>query len=275
MTEPNEKDFLAIQKEFSSIQQMYTEDATQNSFNVLLCGEMGAGKTHCASTGRRPIHWDSFDPGGTKISPVLQGIREGYILVDTRFEHEDPMSPTVGALWAKEMERRTRLGYFNHIGTYVIDSHTQWVDALMNQQLKSAGIAGQAPRFTHDYNPVKVKIRNYIREIMKLPCDFILIGHLDSEKDGVDGRIVKRFGTIGKGSAFLPTLFDEVYVALTKDSPSGTVYSLLTSPKDNYLARTRMGSMKFAREETPDLRSLMKKAGRSINDLPYTKPNKE
>ena len=271
-----DKDLLIIQEEFSKIRTMYEEDQTQTSYNMLLCGEMGSGKSHFLSTARRPIHIDSFDPGGTKIAPIQRGIKEGWIIVDSRWEKEDPLKPAVAKLWTTEMDRRERMGYFNHVGTYALDSATSWMDALMNKQLKGAGIAGQAPRFTHDYTPVKAEIRNYIRRMMMFPCDFILTGHLNSEKDEPTGRVIMRFMTIGKGAASLPTLFDEVFVALTKDTSDGTKYTLLTAPKQMYLARTRLGSGKFEQEEKPDLQHLFKKAGRKMIDLPYfTQPKGE
>ena len=269
MPPENEKEFLDISKEFSKIQQMYAEDSTQESFNMLLCGEMGSGKSHFLSTCRRPIHIDSFDPGGTKIKPLQDGIKEGWVLVDSRFEKEDPTKPTVAKLWLEEMDRRERMSYFNHIGTYAIDSATSWMDALMNRQLQSAGIAGQAPRFTHDYQPVKMLVRNLIRRIMRFPCDFVLTGHLQADKDEVSGKVLMRFVTIGKGSVIIPTLFDEVYVALAEDGPNGTKYSVLTSPSSHYIARTRIGSMKFDKKEIPDIRKLFTKIGRKMRDLPY------
>lgn len=263
---------LSIQQEMASIRKMYAEDDSQNSFNLLLTGEMGTGKTHIISTARRPIHIDSFDPGGTKLAPITQGIKEGWILVDSRFEKEDPMKPSVAKLWISEMERRDKLQYFNNIGTYVIDSFSSWTNALMGRQLLGANLAGQAPRYTHDYMPVKTQQYNFIRRIMRFPCDFILTGHLKADKDEASSKIIMRLLAIGDASVTLPTLFDEVWVALTKESPTEankTKYTILTAPKSYYLARTRIGSMKFDQEEKPNIRELLKKAGREVKDLPY------
>jgi hypothetical protein len=260
---------LDIKKEFESIREMYVKDAVQTTFNMLLCGEMGSGKSHMCSTGRRPIHVDSFDPGGTKIKPFQDGIKEGWALIDSRWENEDPMNPTVAKEWLREMTRREKMGYFASIGTYVIDSATTWQEALMNMQLKSAGVAGQPPRWSHDYQPVKTQIKNIIRRMTKLPCDVILTGHLEVEKDETSGKILKRFSTIGKGTAIIPTLFDEVYVAIAEDKSDGTERYILTAPSGHYLARTRIGSMRFERKEVPNIRELLKKAGREIIDLPY------
>lgn len=262
---------LDIQKEIAEIQRMYAEDPTQKTFNLLLTGEMGMGKTHIVSTARRPIHIDSFDPGGTKISPLRKGIEEGWAYIDTRFEREDPMKPSVGDLWIKEMDRREKLGYFAHLGTYVIDSFSSWQAALMNKQLKGAGISGQPPRFTHDYMPVKTWIYNFIRRIMAFPCDFIITGHLKADRDEASGRIIMRLLAIGDSNVVLPTLFDEVWVAVAKDGASGPSYSILTSPKSFHLARTRIGSMIFSQNEDPDIFKLMQKAKLNPQHKPYGK----
>lgn len=271
-TPPPASPELQIKAEMSRIREMYASDDSQESFNLLLCGEMGVGKTHIIHTARRPIHIDSFDPGGTKVGPVRQGIKEGWILVDSRFEKEDPMKPSVGKLWIEEMDKREKMGYFNNIGTYCIDSFSSWTNALMGKQLLGANIAGQAPRFTHDYQPVKVQQYNFIRRMMRFSCDFILTAHLKGEKDEASGKILMRMLAIGDASITLPTLFDEVWVAVTRESPTElnkTKYLVLTSPKGPYLARTRMGSLKFSQEEEPDIGKLLKKAGREIKHLPY------
>ena len=66
---PNEKQndkFLTIKKEMEEIQNLYRQDKNQQTFNCLILGEMGTGKTHLLQTCRRPIHIDSFDPGGKR-----------------------------------------------------------------------------------------------------------------------------------------------------------------------------------------------------------------
>jgi hypothetical protein len=259
------KEFLDVKAEFEKLQTMYNEDVTQQTFNCLVLGEMGTGKTHMLQTCRRPVHVDSFDIGGTKH--LTKYIREGWMMVDTRFEKEDPLKPASAELWIKEMERRVNMGYFNYIGTYALDSLTMWTEALMNWTLKKAGIAGQTPRFTHDYLPTKTLVKNYILQIMKLPCDFVLTGHIRADKDEVAGTIRMRLVTIGDLDTKIPALFDEVWIATAKDGAKGPDYSLLTSPKGIYRdVRTRMGSMKFDQYEKPDVKYLLQKAGRDASD---------
>jgi hypothetical protein len=256
---------LEIKKEMEELRRMYSSDDTQNSFNLLLLGEMGTGKTRLISTCRRPIHIDSFDPGGTKH--LAQAIKEGWLIVDSRWEQEDPLKPWVVEKWIQEMERRDRMGYFKALGTYAVDSMSMWNEAIMNRVLKKAGIAGQAPRFTHDYTPAKSEIKNIMSRLLKLPCDFVMTGHIVADKDEVEGSISMQLVTIGKLDGFLPSLFDEVWIAMAKDGAKGPEWSILTSPKGRYKkVRTRIGSGKFEQFEKPDVRELLKKAGLPIAD---------
>ena len=58
--------FLDVKAEVAKLQQMYREEPQSGSFNFLLLGEMGTGKTFLLHSARKPIHLDCFDPGGTK-----------------------------------------------------------------------------------------------------------------------------------------------------------------------------------------------------------------
>lgn len=257
-------------EEFARLQQVYKDDERQSSFNVLLLGESGSGKTFLARTARKPVHIDSFDPGGS--TSVRDLITSGDIVVDSQYESEDPTSPHAFPKWKKEFDYRVKNGYFDHIGTYIIDSSTTWSEAIMNSILKKAGISGQAPRFTKDYVPQKIEIRNYLRKCLDLPCDFILTGHAEA-KDDIDeqGRsIIKfRFMTTGKGVTTIPLLFDEQYFLITRRSSKGPEYKMVVQNDGIYPARSRLaGNNKLNPLEDPDIKKLLKKVGFPAEDKP-------
>jgi len=262
-----ESKFLEIKKKASEIQQMYQDDKTQDSFNLLCVGESGTGKSYLLRTARLPIHIDSFDPGGTKC--LRDEIGKGQIIADTRWENDDPFKPSVWNKWVKESQARMKMGYFDALGTYVIDSGTKWADSIMNNILKIAGIPGVTPRFTKDYNPQKTQILNWIKYLMRVPCDFIMTGHLEPSKDDVTGSITYRLLTVGKAQQLIPLEFDEIWVTSTKSRASGVEYSIITAHTGPFLASTRIGKGGiFDTYETPDIKKLLKKAGLPCEDKP-------
>ena len=270
MTTEDKKNFDKILAEARSIQESYQNDPRAGSFNMLLLGESGSGKTFMMRTARKPVHIDSFDPGGSK--GLRDYISKGEIIVDNRFEGEDPLRPTAFAEWKAQFDKRQRMGYFDHLGTYVLDSSTTWSDAIMNNVLKAAGIAGQAPRFTHDYVPQKIEIRNWIKRMLDLPCDFILTGHLEPTKDEVDGMVRLRYMTTGKGAQTIPLMFDEMWVMDPKKVADGVKYRVLTRSTGTFLARSRLAKEGLiAQYEDPNISAILKKAGFEWKEKPLLK----
>jgi len=262
----NDDKFLEVKKKASEIQEMYAADPRQNSFNLLLTGESGTGKTIILSTTRKPGHIDSFDPGGTKgLRPESS---KGEIIADTRWENDDPFKPTVWHKWVKETQQRIKLGYFDHLGTYAIDSGTKFADSIMNSVLMAAGRCGETPRFTHDYQPQKTQLLNWIKYMMGLPCDFVFTGHLEQHKDDVTGALTYRYMSVGKAMVLVPLEFDEVWTTTTKPTSSGPDYKIITRHTGPYLASSRLGREVFETFEKPDIKYLLKKVGLPTEDKP-------
>lgn len=258
--------------ELKKVRDYYSGDPLQKRFSALICGDIGVGKTYLLRTARLPIHIDSFDPGGTKC--LRPWIEKGHIVVDTSYENEDPFNPHVWAEWTKNQAIRFQIGYYEHFGTYAIDSSTKFQDAAMNFQLASAGKAGEAPRHRHDYNPTKVLITNYFSKFMSLPCDFILTGHFRENEEllsidtstGIERKIVEyRFMTIGQAAITIPLMFDEIYVLQMK----GRERELLLESQGKYIARSRLKSNgKLDVVEPANIRELLKKIGLQWEDKP-------
>jgi len=255
---------LDIQKELSELQNMYKDNARTNSFNALIYGAMGTGKTNIARTCRKPVLIHSFDPGGTKT--VRDEVEKGTVYVDNRFENEDAMNPSAFNNWDKEYHRLKQGGMFDKIGTFIIDSATTWSGAAMNVTLKKAGRQGGTPQ-QNDYLPTMVLLENAIKDITSLPCDVILICHEDTDKDEASGKMFVGPLFIGKLKYRIPILFDEIYYACTKETSSGVNYFFLTRATGLYKARTRLGKGGlFETYETQDIKALLKKAGYNTED---------
>lgn len=254
-----------------AIRTRYAADAAQKTLNLLLIGESGVGKTVLvASTARPPVLIDSFDPGGTK--GLSEEISSGRVIVDTQFEGENPLRPSVFKEWQKEFQRRFTVGVFNEIGTYCIDSATFLAAAIMNARLagSKSEVLSPAPK-TDDYQIVAHTMATLVHDCTHLPCDFILTGHIQKRTNEETGKfhyVIKGYPSI---TGQLPAYFDECYVMTCEDAgATKTKRQLVTGRSGLYECRTRIGRGKFDLREPPDLTALIKKAG-----LPNIVPKKE
>jgi hypothetical protein len=262
--------------ELKKVKEYYAGDPLQKRFSALICGESGVGKTFLLRSCRRPVHVDSFDPGGTKC--LRKWIDSGDIIADTQWEGEDPLDPDRFDRWKKATELRLHIGYFNHFGTYCLDSATTFATSAMNSQLKAEGKAGDIPVWERDYVPQKNAMTIYLTKLMALSCDFILTGHLDKKerlisvdkKTGVkNSEVTYRFLTTGKAVVTIPLLFDELYVMRAFETAHGLERRIVTEAQGEYIARSRLkGHGVLDAEEPADIKALLKKIGLSWEDKP-------
>ena len=257
---------IDINVEAAKLREMYDNDPTTKSFNAVIYGGLGTGKTSLIRTARKPVLVHSFDPGGTKV--LRDEIEAGEILVDSRFEREDPRLPKAFQLFDDEYHRLRGGGFFDHIGTYVIDSVTTWAQCAMNVVLKKAGRVGGTPQ-KNDWMPQMGLIENAMRDFVALPCDCILLGHDDVTKDESSGKMYSGLMITGKLTRRVPLLFDEIYCAMTKETSKGIEYQLLTRATGTYQARSRLGKGgEHDTYEKPDIKAILKKVGFSTEDKP-------
>lgn len=258
---------LNIKKTIEELQTMYASSSGVNKVNFLLYGDMGTGKTTMAvETCRKPCLLHSFDPGGAdSVDPKL--IRDGLVIVDNRYEHDDPKKPTAFEAWDREFERLLNGGFFNNIGTYVLDSTTTWSQAAMYAVMKKAGRSAGVPQ-QNDYLPQMTMLENAVKVMCALPCDIVITAHKKADKDEVTGKISTTPLLTGKLTQRIPLLFNEIYYVVAKETSKGTEYSVQTQACSTYMARTRMGRRGlFEKFEKPDIKYLLKKGGKNHEDL--------
>lgn len=271
-----DKNFLDLSDYVRDIRNMYQEDLAQDTFNALVLGQVGSGKTTLAGTARKPLYVHSFDPGGTKVFKNFNAddprkkprnmFETGEVIADTRFEGDDSSQPQAYNQWERQFKEMRSKDMFEHIGTYVVDSFTTWVLALKYQILKKKGRTEGVMQI-HDWQVLGNTVKDVINVMTALPCDVILTGHLTTEKDDVSGRIETRLQAIPSLQTELPLMFDEIYCLEANETPRGVERKLITENTGKYIARTRVGSGGiFETREDPNIKNLLEKAGYPTED---------
>ena len=262
---------LDIKKAADEIRSMYQDSRSSKYFRALIFGDVGTGKTNLLSTCPRPVHIDSFDPGGT--TTVRKYIEEGWMLADVRYENEDPKLPQALELYDKVLDQRIREGYFEYIGTYALDSLTTFGDAGMNWILKKSGRPGGVPMAgkgsDNDYVKQQITIEPILRKLLNLPCHVIFLAHPDMRES--ETTHIKSIGpkVYGQLATKLPLLFSEIYCAQAKEVKDGMEYSLLTRQNGYWRCRSRLASNgKIDMYEKQDIKSILEKACFDNSDKP-------
>lgn len=259
---------LFIKQQAERIAKMKEDDPRDKTFNAIVFGQPKVGKTELIRTMVKPILVHSFDPGGTKVIDDL--IEKGEVVADTRWEVDNPKDPTCYKNWQDEMTKLINAKFFEHCGTFVIDSMTTWsqvimYDVIAKAAMKKAGrVKGGAPQ-QQDYIPQMNEIEQWMRRFVGLPCNCVLLGHDDTPTDA-DGTPIddRRLMITGKLSKRVPALFDEVYYYFIKNTSSGE-RALQTQPRNRISAGTRLGKGgKLELYEPPDIKAILKKVG-----MPY------
>lgn len=262
-----------IRAEASRLKSLYDSNAKVGKLHGLVLGEKGAGKTSLALTCPRPVYIASFDPGSTSILDAE--IKKGDILVDY-FEQDDRENPSAYMAFEKEYRRKQRLGFFNHVGTTIIDSATNLATYLSWQIQKKEGRISpglEAKRDGTKHGMQKPDWDTFLNVMIQLsislgnlPCHTILTGHIARVFDEAKQTFVRTMMIPGQSKDRVPINLHESYVLKVQASSSGLKRMLLTQNDGEFQATTRLKGV--SKEEEPDIRALLKKAGLPYEDLP-------
>lgn len=264
---------LKIKKNAARISKMYEDDPRSLTFNGIIYGAPKVGKTSVIDTCPGPVLVHSFDPGGSK--PLREGMESGRILVDSSFEQDDANSPRAFAAWEKEMTLLIKDKFFDYCGTFVLDSMTTWAQCIMYDVIYKAAVKsnGKRKKGSHprqqDWMPQMNIIEKWMRTLVGLPCNCLLLGHddLPTNEDGepIDDRSMMITGKLKKR---VPALFDEVYYMHIASAVKGE-RKLQTQPKNRISAGSRLGyGGKLELQEDPDIKAILKKVGYPYKDKP-------
>ncbi len=251
--------------EFAKIREQYLSQASNNTFNALVLGRLGTGKTSSLATLPKPLLIHSFDPGGSKSLKKYIDDPNSGIYVES-FENEDSKKPTEYARWERRFLQLKDDGAFDYFASYAVDSATTFTAAALNEVLRAAGRAGTIPQI-QDYQRMMSMMGHFVHMVNSMAVNFVMLGHLTLEKDEITGKITAVPLIVGKQKETLPTLFDEVYISVAKPTAQGNEYKFLTQHESYYEARSRLASNgKLDKHEPQNFKEILKKTGYPYED---------
>lgn len=270
---------------FTKARDRYDKTAHHKYAKFLILGHIGMGKTFSLRTAPKPVLIHSFDPNGA--AGLKRWIKTGEIIYDGRFEKDDPTNPKAFLLWQQVINDMFKKGIFNHIGTYVIDSYTMFAQALASAILHENNRAPSPDRMVlyhgratgarktastlemRDYGVLLQSAMTAIDRIKTLPCHLILNAHLITRVNEETGTHFDEPMMAGSSKKFIPSRFEEVYIAETRRFKGNLEYVWQLTPRDTVQARSRLfGDALPNGPILQDFREVLKQTGCNYEDKP-------
>ena len=121
-----------------------------------------------------------------------------------------------------------------------------------------------------DWQVQKNAVVDELLAMCALPCDFLVMFHLDYTKDDNTGEVLAAPMITGNLKARVPAFFDERYIT-TVSSGENPTFALQTKSSGMYRASTRRGAEGlFKLKEPSDIKALLRKAGWDDSDKEIT-----
>lgn len=211
------------------------------NLRLLQYGESGTGKTVFATGFPTPIHVLDFD---NKISSAAAYWREKdpARLNDITYETYGPTDErgTQAERCSNDLGKMRKEGKFPR--TLVLDSLTTFSDEFMrylmriNPGIKRMDTKGAATPAMQDYQVAKLYFKQFIGQLLTLPCNVVVLAHIQMDKDEITGEILRTPMIAGKLSRELPIWFEEVHRSYVKDGK----YMSQTKSDSRYQCRTQI-----------------------------------
>lgn len=191
----------------------FVEDlGVPETFNVLLYGPTGAGKSTAAATAPGPIMWVNAEGRGALAYPRRTALQRGSKIFEARVERDADVRGTM-----KRVVQHVKYGRKPHVQTVVVDTVAKVRDALI-RQLVTPGAKNSIQQF----GDVAKVLEEFVRLMRDEPVNLILLCHEDiAEAEGE--RIIQPL----IGGALTPKIPAEMdivaYCGVSRDEDTDTV----------------------------------------------------
>lgn len=248
--------------------------------NFLVAGPAGSKKTLSLKTARAPVLLHSFDSGGALH--LKDQVDSGRLIYDSRWETLNTASPKTFTNWNTEFDRLRKINYpdgtsfFDHIGTYVIDSGTSLRAAIMAEVLKKPlknssrevvelGDFKEVLPIQRDYGVQMNIIDKVLRRCTSLPCDFIFICHVKDVEDKATKSVYTLLDMTGQLQRLIPTLFSAIFFTTKRGGED--VFQTEPIHGRELATRSRLSSVQLEKFEPMDYKAILEKSGLPHEDL--------
>jgi hypothetical protein len=198
----------------------------------LVIGAPGTGKSIFASTFPTPGYVFDFSNG-------IQSYR------GMEWDYEQfPLNPSGWTKLEKELVyvRKAVNSTEHKYSTIVVDDATAMERLTMEQALllDPKRSASQGPIWNVHYALVRNLMEGKLRQILDLPCNIVLIAHLNVIQDKESGSVIKTEPMLpGQLPTIINGYFDEVYYSSVRQGSNGPNWVMQTIPLGHNTARSR------------------------------------
>lgn len=214
---------------------------------ILAYGASGTGKTVFAAGFKGRKYFFDFDK---KLSSAASFYANDAARL-AEIEYDDYTLSAPGDRPIQRFDAKLRELEKHAPGTFpfdvvVLDSFTTFVDTMMQDILvanptiaRTKSVTTNIPSML-DYRIQNIHVKSLITRMISLPCTFILIAHIKTEKDELTGRILNLPNAPGGLATHLPVVFEEVYRTFVEVKGQERLYRAQTQSDDSYQARTQI-----------------------------------
>lgn len=275
----NEELSELVKKKFSEASEMYEKKQSEGFLRLCLYGMSGTGKTRSLLHARKPVFVHQFDPSGTRLVELRSSIESRDIIVDDSYE--SGTGEDFGR-WATEFESLYDQGFFQHVGTYCLDSLTTWSLSLMNWILQHEPVGEKITtrKKTLGIRPT-AELRDYMMQqnigieflikMCGMPCDFIATAHTQVKVDQEGKELSRGLSVPGQFGDKALNIFPEKWLTIMKNTSKGDSYFYRVTPYMGYPASTKIltNEQKGTDGEVePNIKKLLGEAGFDCSDKP-------